>query len=349
MSLRQRPSSRPRPAWILIAAALLASGCGGRKENTPPSASAAAPLDLENVTEEHYSPPMARVNGVTIYRATYEEILDILRQQIEAGDPDSVERYISATEGAYQKAIEEELLFQEAVKKGYEPKPEEVRSVYMARVGRAGSEEKLLESVAQRRMSKSELLYDIRRTMALDRFVKQEIEPMITVSDDEVRGYYDSRPDLFTPDAWLKLGQIYVATSLEMPQERRATSLSKITRALEKIRGGQSFESVAREDSEDPSGPANGGLMGLFKRGNLPESLDRSAQTLRVGQVSDIVESDKGYHLLKLYEIQGGRLEPFEKVKDLARERLYRKKRGDLLSGITSTLKESASIERLQT
>jgi hypothetical protein len=334
-------------AWSLLAAVFLAAGCGTQKEGPPPEA-APAQVDFENVPEEHYSPPMARVNGVTIYRATYDEILDILRQQIEAGDPDSVERYISATDGAYQKAIEEELLFQEAVKKGYDPKPEEIRSVYMARVGRAGSEAKLLELVGQRRLSKSEVLYDIRRTIALDRFVKQEIEPMISVSDDEVRGYYDSRPDLFTPDAWLKLGQIYVAAPMDMPEARREASLSKITGSLEKIRGGKSFESVAREDSEDPSGPANGGLMGLFKKGNLPEALDRAAYSLKVGQISDIVQSDNGYHLLKLYEIQGGRLEPFDKVKDLARERLFRKKRGDLLSGITSSLKESASIERLQ-
>ncbi len=341
------PSARkPIVLFAFAAVAALPLGaCGPTGEPAPDGASSSPGVSIEGVPEEHLSAPIAVVNGVTIYEATYDEMLDIVRQQIPEDDPDKVERFLAARMKALEKAIDEELLFQEAVRRGYDPPAGHVMQLFTERAQTAGSEGKLLAEGRRRRHSKSEILYACRRQLALERFVKAEVEASLTAIDDEVRAFYETRPELFTPDPWVRVGQIFVEAPRSWPQERRAAALTKLGQALEKLHQGRSFESLAREYSEDQAGP-EGGSLGYFKRGNLPDALDRAAFALKPGQVSDIVEGEDGYHLLKVYEIKGGRLEPFDKVRDDARQRLLSKKRADALNAILSRLKGPAQIER---
>jgi len=324
--------------------ALSAPGCG-HGANPPGAASDSHQLSLV-APEEHLTPPVAVVNGVTIYHVTYDQILDALRDQIPPGDQDSVDRFISARDRALDKAIDEELLSQEGVKRGYGPKDDEVLKLYAERVAQAGSEERFLAGVRNSLMTKSELIYSYRRTMTIDRFVKSEIEAKLTASPEEEEAFYRTRPELFTPDRWLKVGQIFVNAALGLPMKQRSDALTKLSRGLDKMRAGQSFESVAREFSEDESA-SQGGLIGWVKRGGLAEQLDRAVFALKPGQMSNIIESERGYHLLKVYDSKGGVLEPFEKVKDKVHEKVIQKKRADALSGLLRHLRDGASIERL--
>jgi len=332
-------------AVLAILLVLTPLGCGGGQKNAgaPPPAAPAISVDAP---EEHVTPPVAVVNGVTVYRATYEAILEALRDRIPPGDPDSVERYVGARDLALDKAIDEELLFQHAVKEGYGPTPEEVTRGYSERVGKLGSEERVLSEARNMQLSKSELLYSYRRTMAIDRLVKNEIEAKLAAAADEVRGFYETHPELFTPDRWLKVAQIFVNAPIEWPAEKRTAALTRITRGLEQIQKGRSFESIARDISEDEAA-SSGGMLGFVKRGGLGEDLDRAIFALQPGQMSGLVESPKGYHLLKVYESKGGQLEAFDKAKDQAKEKLLRKKRADALVALLQTLRASATIERL--
>jgi peptidyl-prolyl cis-trans isomerase C len=343
---RDLPWSALASPAVLLCAIAWSAACGGGGQSKAVQTDTPQ-VQIENVPEEHLSPVVAVVNNVKVYKTTYEELVQMLRSRIVAGDPDSVERYIEAKDRGLEKAIDGELLYQEAVRKGYGISSEELRQEYASRVKRAPSEKAFLSIAQSRFLSKSEVLDLIRREIALNRYIKAELEPRLTATDEEVRGYYDTRPDLFTPDAWVKLGQIFVAAPIEWEVSKRNAALAIITGSLEKIRRGQSFESVAREDSQDAVSAQVGGLIGLFKKGNLPEKLDRAAFALQPGEISDIVENDDGYHLLKLYDRQGGQLEPFDKVREDAKARLLAKKRSDLLAGVVSGLKASATIERI--
>jgi len=326
------------------------SACGGTGQAPPVKVAgepAAGPVPTtEGAIEEHLSKAVAIVNGVTIYHATYEEILEELRGQIAKGDPDSVERFLGAKEGALDKVIEEELLFQEAIRRGYEPSKQEVQDVYVQQVVKAGSEPRMLASARSRRFSKSELIYALRRRLALDQFVQKEFDATLSPGENEVRAFYETRPELFTPDPWVKLSHIWVAAPGDWSAEKRNAALSRITQALERLRKGEMFEDLAREYGQDESA-ALGGTLGLFKRGNLFDRLDRVAFDLEPGEFSDVVQGENGYHILKSLERLGGKLEPFEKVKDDARRRLMAKKRGDALSALISRLSETAEIARM--
>jgi len=296
---------------------------------------------------EHLTPPVATVNGEAIYRSTYDEILVALRDKVRDGDPESVEKYVGARQIALDKSIDEELLYQEAVRGGYEPKNAEIDSIYAQRCADTGSEAKYLATQRSRGLSKAEVLHSFVKTLAIERYVKAEIESKFTVSDEETRAFYDHHPELFTPDRWLRVGQIFVHAPLGRPQKERLAAQVKLTQGYDRIRQGRTFESVARDISEDRSGPS-GGMVGWVRRGGLPEALDRSVFALKPGEMTGIVESETGYHVMKVYEERGGRLESFDKVQGAAREKLRLKRRGDEIAAVLTRLRATAKIEGLQ-
>jgi parvulin-like peptidyl-prolyl isomerase len=304
------------------------------------------PYEIGDVVEEHYTEPVAVVNGVPIYGSTYEQILVIMRSQIPESHPDSVELYLSAKLRALERSIDEELLRQEASRRGYEPSQRDVARIYGERVEGAGSEEEYLAGARARQLSKSELLEALRRSVTIDRFVAEEVDSELTPSSGEVREFYDSRPDLFTSIHAASLSQIFVEAPPAWPRDRRAAALSRLSAALDRLEKGDSFEELAREISSGPNAES-GGMLGFFERGALTEELDAVIFTLEPGEVSEIVETENGYHLLKVHERRGGELSPFEEVEEEARRTLLAEKRRAKLNELLESLRESASIERL--
>lgn len=305
-------------------------------------------VSTEDVAEEHLTAPVALVNGAPVYESTYETILVAMRERIPEDHPDSIELYIGAKYRALEKAIDEELLLQEAVRRGYEPSRDEIGRLYREQVEKIGSEEEYLAGARLRRLSKSEVLEAVRREVALGRFVSGEIESGLTATESEARAFYDVSPDLFTPETWIRVAQISVVAPLDLPLERRAEALSRLSVALERLEQGESFETLAREISEDGSA-RGGGMLGYVRKGDLREELDRVAFTLGPGEVSEIIDSIVGYHLLKVYERTGGTVRPFEEVKEEAREKLLARMRSEKLRELIETLREEAEIERLMT
>lgn len=329
-----------RALLILSALSILISQPGCGPDETTLS------TGVEEVVEEHYTEPVAVVNGIPIYGVTYDQILEEIREGVPTDHPESVDLYVRAKLKALEKVIDEELLRQEGSRLGYEPGAEEVHELYSESVERAGSEEEYLAGAATRRLSKSEVLDTIRRTVTIDRFVKEEIDARISTTERDARAFYDSRPDLFTPRPQVRLGQIAVEAPPSWPVSRRAEALSRLSGALERIQRGDSFEDLAREISEDPSA-SRGGRIGVIQKGVFPNAVESAIFLLQPGEVSGIVESEQGYHLFKVYERLGGRLIPFEEVKEQAGDMLLKQRRGERLSSLVKSLREKATIERL--
>lgn len=334
-------------AGAVLACAFVLPACG-RSAQEAPEAEEGDPLPdvvIDGVPEEHYTDAVAVVNGVEIYRATYDEILDFLRDQIQEGTPGSVEKYLRARDDALERAIDMELLYQEAVRRGYDPEPDELRREYARRVAKAGSEEEYLAGARSHRLTKSEVIQSLRRQLAVDRYLGDGIEKRLSVTDDEVRDYYESHRESFVTERGVDLGSIFVDAPVGGSEGERASALTEISRALDRIRRGEPFEKVAREVSEDGVGHL-GGRLGVVKRESLPAPLDEAAFSLNEGEVSGILESEEGFHLLVVYEKVGGEVEPFEKVADEVRERLLARRKNEEMYRVVKDLRRAATIER---
>lgn len=327
---------------------LLASACGGGAGEPAGDAGPGAELpqvSIEDVEEEHITSPVAVVNGVEIYRATYEQVLNFLRDQIDAGGAANVERYLKAKDDALERAIDAELLYQEANRVGLALDDEELREEYARRVARADSEEAYLAGAREHFLTKSEVLEGIRRELSVNRYVREEIASKVEASREEMRDFYSRNPSRFATEKSVRLGSIFVAVPEGSSDAQRASALTRISEALARVKAGEGFENVAREVSED--GVARrGGVMGWVRRGVLPDELEEAAFSMKPGEVSNIIETESGFHLLRIYSVRGGEVPPFEDVEEEVRRRLLERKKNERLRAVVGALRERAEITR---
>lgn len=188
-------------------------------------------------------------------------------------------------------------------------------------------------------------------SVAVDNYLTQA-----SVSDDEIAAYYDAQPHLFMqPEqvsiAYLDLSVEGIATGIEVNEEELRTRYqsqqasyqeteqrharhilltlpaeaeeaqvaqvrAKAEELLTQLRGGASFEALAKEHSEDPGSAGQGGDLGLFGRGVMDQAFEDAVFALKVGELSQPVRSAFGYHLIRLEAVRGGERRSFEQVRE---------------------------------
>jgi parvulin-like peptidyl-prolyl isomerase len=119
----------------------------------------------------------------------------------------------------------------------------------------------------------------------------------------------------------------------------------KSQKVLERIREGADFAKMAMEYSEDTSSRKGGGDLGYFKKGELLPALEKEAMKLQVGEVSGLIRTELGFHILKLLDRKGGEPPPFEEIKDKVQADYYEKEWEKALQQFLSRVKERSVIE----
>ena len=126
----------------------------------------------------------------------------------------------------------------------------------------------------------------------------------IAVSDDDIRAYYDVYRDRrFRRREAVKFSQIYIPAPEGTAPEEKEAARKQLEDVLREARAGADFAELAKRHSKDDSA-AQGGDMGFVGRGQLVAALDSALFALKQGEVSDVVESALGLHLLKAVERQ---------------------------------------------
>jgi peptidyl-prolyl cis-trans isomerase SurA len=143
----------------------------------------------------------------------------------------------------------------------------------------------------------------IRRQMYIDRLVSRKLSK-VSVTTKEVRDFYQNHQDSI-PDQpqSIKLGHILLEIR---PSQSTLDSLKeKAEMVLGLARGGEDFVSLAKRYSDDPATAENGGDLGFFSRGSMIEKFEKVAFALNPGEISDLVETEFGYHIIKVEEKKG--------------------------------------------
>lgn len=145
--------------------------------------------------------------------------------------------------------------------------------------------------------------------LTLDQYA-QDIE----VSDETLREIYASRADQYALQEQRQARHILIEGDSEAARAKAET-------ALERIRGGEDFSAVAAEMSDDPVSAEEGGDLGLIQRGQLEGPFEEALFAMEAGEVSGPVQTDFGFHIIKLEDIKAPELQSFEDIKDqLARD-----------------------------
>ena len=153
------------------------------------------------------------------------------------------------------------------------------------------------------------------------------LEKGAVVSDDEIHKYYEHNKEARyqTPEE-RRARHILINTPAGANQEVQDKAKTKAEALLKKIRAGEDFAKLAQAESEDPGSKSKGGDLGFFGKGAMVKPFEDAAFSLAKGEVSNVVKSDFGYHIIQVTEVRSAGVKTFDQVKNEVKAELTRQK-----------------------
>jgi len=176
-------------------------------------------------------------------------------------------------------------------------------------------------------------------------YLQKEILDKITINDDKARSYYKDHIDAFKTPEMIRARHILIKTETSATDEEKKKAKAKAEEVLAKIKKGEDFSKLASEVSNDPGTKDKGGDLDFFPKGTMVPAFEEVAFSLKPGEVSGIVESEYGYHLIKMEEKKDAHLEPYENIKDKVKDQALQEMRKAAVTEFVDKAMKSARVE----
>jgi peptidyl-prolyl cis-trans isomerase C len=331
---------------LLLPLALFA---GGKKEDTTESKNTVSESG-GNVEREAINDVVvdaaATVNGAVIPLKTYNgQVQAIIQQYAGQGVNFQPEQMADLKIKVLENLIDQELLYQDAVSKGLKISDDEVNNQLEAVKSQFPDEATYKSELAAQGMSEEEIKSDIGKTLLVEDYITGKYGPLIKVEESETQTFYEENSQYFTQPEQVRASHILIMVEPDAEESIKKDALDRITGIKERLNGGEEFSELARTLSEGPSN-ANGGDLGAFGRGQMVKPFEDAVFAMNVGDVSDVVETQFGYHLIKLTAKNAQTNVPLEQVRTQIVDHLTQLKMAELINGYIITIKPGAIIER---
>jgi peptidyl-prolyl cis-trans isomerase C len=289
---------------------------------------------------------VAVVNGVMISKDTYDRELDFfVRRAAQGGQQIPDGQMARMKDQVLESLIDRELLFQESKKKGIKVKTEAVSDQFQKIQQRYTNKEEFKKLLSNMGLTESDVQAQIERGMAIQELIDKEVTEKIKVSDEETKAFYDKNPQLFQQPEQIKASHILIKVAADAPADQKAKARKKIEDVQQKVKNGEDFATLAKTYSEGPSGP-KGGDLGYFRRGQMVKPFEEAAFSLKPDETSEIVETQFGYHLIKVNDKKPAKKMTYAEVKDRLNEHLKKQKADSETNAYIETLRKDAKIEK---
>lgn len=350
-----------RSAVIVFLIALIASPlwAGGNKEQeeqqTPQtteeqSQEAAADQDdaaTDDTTQITMGEPVARVNGVDLYKSEFDELVAGNLQRAQAqGQQLNPQQEAQLKQQILQGMITREILEQKSAELGievtqaeYEQQLQQVRSQFE-------SELAFEMALEQEGFSKDSFEQELRRQMRIQKLIQQQVYDEINVTTEQAQAFYEENPDLFEQGDQVAARHILISTQELESDEDIAEARGRAEGIRAELVDGADFAELAQEKSEGPSA-SRGGDLGTFGRGQMVAPFEEAAFNLEVGEISDIVETQFGFHIIEVTEKIQAQTQSFEDSQERIVGFLTEQERNAAAQQYVAALQEEADIERL--
>ena len=244
-----------------------------------------------------------------------------------------------------EQLIEEKLIDQEIEKSGTKVTNKEVEAALEDIKSRnAATQEDLKKALAKDGLSLEAFKKQIEKKLQRMKLINIMIKIESKIGERELRDFYQNNIDGYRSTETYQTSHIL----FRIPQKATLQEVREIRRrfqkVLEKIKRGEDFGEMALLYSEDASAK-NRGDLGYFKKGELLPAFEKEALRLQIGEVSGIIRTDFGFHIIKLLDRKGGDPIPFEEVKEKVQADSYDKKTEKAFRQFISTLKEKSVID----
>ncbi|WP_372794021.1 peptidylprolyl isomerase [Pontiella sp.] len=341
-----------------VAAVLFMTGC---KEEDAAAAPAPEPVDLA-ATEDLFAEPVqanpltqdpsavvVRVNGEDITRGEILEMMNIAMQQL-AGRV-SPQQLPQIQQQMYQQIkndlITKKLIDAAVATASIAVAQSEIDEAVASLQSRIPAGQSLEAALAAQGTTLDELKENIAADLKTRKFLETKTEGIAAATETEAKEFYDTNPQNFEQPESVAASHILIKTDAAADDAAKAELKAQLEQIRADIVAGKiTFEEAAQTHSGCPSGPS-GGSLGTFGKGQMVPEFEVAAFTQEIGEVGDVVETQFGYHIIKVTEHTEPGTVSFEEAKEQIISYLSGQKKQQAVQDYIKSLRDSATIEEI--
>lgn len=287
---------------------------------------------------------LARVNGEAVTKVDFDRL--VKNMELRSSQPIPAERRDAVYRQVLEELVTYTVLSQETRARKVAVTDDEVESAIKQMRARVGTEEDFKKALDARGMTLDKLKADTRIDISINKMVEAEVATQPPPTDAEVRDFYDKNPDKFKQDEAVRASHILFRVDENADAATKKKAMDEAQSVLKEARSGSDFAELAKKHSADGSA-AQGGDLNFFTRGQMVPPFDQAAFAMKPGEISDIVTTQFGYHIIKVTERRPPTTVPFEQVSERIKEFLTQQHKQQKADGFIQSLKQKAKIEVL--
>lgn len=305
---------------------------------------------------------LVKVNGDIITKTDLEQrqIAALRARMNQDIDPESLKNdeqlkkaLAEITPRLLVEAIDELLLVQLGKERGYRLSDQQFKEWMTAlrKEQNLEDEQKFLGALKQEGMTIDDLRKNVERQMLIQRVQQDEVGSKLSITEEEARQYYLTHQKEFTEPPTVTLREILIEVPTSTQEGQKGVNVARDDEAARqaaavraRVAAGEDFAKVAAEVSAAPS-KANGGLIGPIAVSEIAESLTKTLQGMKSGDVTQPMRTTRGYQILKLETLKSAAVQPFDSVRDLVAERVHGDRQRQEVRKFLTRLRGQAIIE----
>jgi peptidyl-prolyl cis-trans isomerase SurA len=333
----------------------------------PPAAAPGPPQPSGQVVEEI----ITRVNNQIITRSEFERSKDQLRDEVkqqDSKDPDKA--FAEREKDVLRDLVDQQLLLDKGKDLDITGDTELVKQLdQMRKEMKLDSLEDLEKEATKQGISWEDFKQTQRNQIITRKVIGEEVSSHLAVTKEEEQTFYDEHKSEMEQPEFIRLSEILVAPKVAAApaptapvpagtdpgaaaaatppvadEAALAAAEAKANDLLKQIHDGASFEDIAKKNSDGPSA-ADGGALGMFKRGQLAKELEDRTFAMKSGEVTDVIRTKQGYVILKVDDHQMAGIPPMKDVMGKIQDALYYQKLQPALRAYLTKLREEAYIK----
>ena len=290
---------------------------------------------------------VATVNGETISNGQLErELAGIQGRMARQGQPVPDEALAQIRGRVLDQLIGETLLFQESQKLKIRVDDQKIQGQIdeMAQ----GFEDKAAFdlALANAGLSREVLTERLGRQMAIQQLIEEKIVAGVQVAEARADEFYKANPEVFVQPEQVRARHILICTEAEADAAAKTEARKQIDGLRQKAVDGADFAELAKTHSQDPGSKEKGGDLGFFARGQMVKPFEDTAFALKENEISQVVESPFGFHLIQVTGRKPAETVAYETVKPRILEHLKQQAIREKLDAYVDGLRQGAKIEK---
>ena len=285
-----------------------------------------------------------RVNGEDVKRADFDRMIKTMEGR--AGQAVPPDRRDEIYRGALDQLVVYTLLKQEAKTRNIKIDDAEIDAKMQELKGQFKTPAEFDQALKERNMTLDGLKSDARADLSVNKVMEAAVANIPGPTDAEAKDFYAKNPDKFKQDEQVRASHILVRVEPNADAKTKAKAKAEIESVLREVKAGGDFAKLAQQHSQDGSA-AQGGDLGYFPHGQMVPEFDKVAFSLPVGQVSGVVTTQFGYHVLKVTDRKPARTVPYDEALPQIKQFLEQQKKQQAADTFIEGLKKKAKIEIL--